>query len=134
MLSVFPELFILSFFVPFILRVVLGVFFFLEGWSFFKERKDAFRKELPEKFGTLRTWAPLSVGAVEIGIGLFLIAGFLTQVAALLGLIAAVKFLVFRKAFPTLAPHTRLTYALLSTMLLSLLILGPGAFAIDLPL
>jgi len=66
------------------------------------------------------------------GIALFL--GWHTQLAAIVGLVVALKHAIFAKKYPRLIPLRRLEYVYLIVILLTLLISGAGAFAMDVPL
>ncbi len=141
MLSVFPSLFILSIFVPVLLRLVVGIFFFTIGYRHLTKEQDVLGKEFSAWFQTyLPFLAPVAkpyvvlLALIEILLGLTLIAGFLTQVAALIGFIYMIKLVWLQKGFPHFANHERLVYILFAVVLFSLLILGPGAPAVDLPL
>ena len=112
MLSLFPQIFFLEQIAPFILRLALGLIFISRGYS------KIFNKE--SKF-------ILGAGIIELAGGALVLAGFLTQLGALL--IIADRILVISK--------TRQNYELsgaLIAMAASLLFLGPGFLSIDLPL
>src|SRR5690242_5970677 len=93
MLNPFPEFLNFSFFAPFFLRVVLGLIFIDLGWLKFKSEKARWLMS----FEALNL-APilLSIYAVvEIVGGLMLIAGFWTQVAALvLAIFSGIEFYI----------------------------------------
>ncbi len=69
---------------------------------------------------------------IEIGIGIMLIVGFQTQIAALLLMFLSLKFIVMHRRFKH--PHLpqRLSYVLLFICAVSLFITGAGALAFDL--
>jgi len=134
MLSVFPTLLAFGIFAPLLLRVAVGVFLFLLGSKTVGTHRVRGQEEVGRSFGSLGRFSVFIGGAVEVAIGLAFIAGFLTQVAALLGFIIALKLLFFRKKWPAIAPHERATYIFVALISLSLLVLGPGIFAVDMPL
>jgi uncharacterized membrane protein YphA (DoxX/SURF4 family) len=79
-------------------------------------------------------WIPIFAAIVEFAVAALLIVGLFTQAAALIGAIAALKDIVWRKRY---AAFFLLTYAasvLLLAICIALAVSGPGAFAFDLPL
>lgn len=113
--SVFPELFFLSFFVATLLRLGAAIAFFSYGSSLWKRERSR------EKY----------LGALFFVAGGLFIIGLFVQVAALVGF--ALVFLYWwqsRHEESALRAHE---LVLISTVLLSLLLLGAGAFAIDMP-
>ena len=144
MLNTFPELLILGFFAPFILRTAVGLAFLWFGYNkLFQQRTElivslqtnpigpSFLKQYVKTLAPFIIWA---IGITEILIGIFFIVGYLTQIAALISIILLLKALYFRKHYPLLAPHSPLAYLLIIAISVSLLISGAGAFAFDLPL
>ncbi|MEK7647077.1 MAG: DoxX family protein [Patescibacteria group bacterium] len=130
MLSVFPQLFALQALAPFVLRLVLGTVFIVHGYpKLFKNFS-----ETAGFFGMLglkpaKFWV-LVVGITEFFGGWLLIVGLFTQVAAALiaiDMIVAILLVTRKKGF---AGGYEFDLALLA-MALSLLVLGPGAFAFD---
>lgn len=134
MLSVFPTLLTFGIFAPFVLRIAVGIFFFLRGYDHIKGDRTAAAKEFEKWAGSFSKTFMVAVAAIELAIGLALIAGFLTQIAALLGAIFALKLLWFRKGYKRFAPDPAALYWMVFAICLSLLVLGAGAFAVDLPL
>ena len=112
--SLLPELFFLSFFAPLILRVGVGLLFLWEAHSLPKE--SARNKGLS-------AWALLI--AVLIGVG------FLTQLAAIIGIIYT-GIAIFSKNIQSKL-FKKETALLVVFMLVSLIITGAGALAIDFP-
>lgn len=134
MLNPFPDLLNFSFFAPFILRVVIGLIFFDLGFLFFRGEKERWSISL----ATLKVPSPnLTVkilGIIQMVCGLALVIGFYTQLAALvLALFSFVAVYVEYKD-PAILKRSLVFYILLLAILLSLLLTGAGAFAIDLPL
>lgn len=122
MLSVFPSLLSYEQLAPFILRLVLGLTLAFFGYQ-----------KIRGVGGSSGSNSKL-YGAVEIVISLFLVIGLWTQLAALLNaIILAIKigFKIRNKAFLTDGVNY---YVLLLAMAVSLLFLGAGRFAFDLPL
>ena len=119
MLSFFPSLLVLEGFAPLLLRIALGSVFVF--WAYRKLRS---RENTKRIIG----------GAIEAIIGVFLIVGFLTQLAALISaiilsihIIAKIK----KKEFLTDGVNY---YLILLFISLALLLTGAGFIAFDLPL
>ena len=133
MLSLFPQLLDFQFFGPLLLRIVLGVIFIVHGYpKLFKSfgATTQFFESIgikPAKF-----WV-LVVGLTEFLGGIFLVAGFLVQAVAILATIN--MFVAIWKVKRKQGFYGGYEFELtLLVIALSLLILGPGAYAIDLPL
>lgn len=119
MLSLFPTLLAFGLLGPFLLRVLLGII--LIFWS---QRRIRNRE----------SGGKLAFAILEGIVGVLLVIGLFTQLAAL---IAAVVFII--KLIPKVRNKAFLSaginyYFILLVISLSLLVLGPGAFAFDLPL
>lgn len=114
MLSLFPQLLFLSPFAAFLIRLALAVFFAYSAW-----------KRFPNENTLLKIF-----GGVDAIIALALLIGFYTQLAALVGLVCTIAWLI--KA--DWNPYPKSTAALALIMCLCLLVLGAGPFAFDLPL
>ncbi|OGF62855.1 hypothetical protein A2926_04180 [Candidatus Giovannonibacteria bacterium RIFCSPLOWO2_01_FULL_44_40] len=140
MLSLFPQLLDFQFYAPLLLRIALGVIFLAHGWPKLAGDKAQFAGWLESmKFKPGKFWAWL-VALIEFLGGIALIVGFWTQLAAL---VLAVQFLVILlwiqrgKPFiggPPAGEAGREFDFLIFVALLALLVLGPGAWALDLPL
>ncbi|HEC32886.1 MAG TPA: DoxX family protein, partial [Candidatus Kaiserbacteria bacterium] len=126
MLSVFPSLLILGIFAPFILRLSVGVYFFYTGYRHIKEEREILVKEFANKFKTIAKPLVVIVAIIEMILGLSLVAGFLTQIAAILGMIFALKLLWFKNKYPHFAKNDRTLYIIIFVILLSLLFTGAG--------
>lgn len=113
MLSLFPQLFTYSELAPFILRLTAGLI--VIGFAYSKLKKPA------EGFNFV-------IGLAEFCAAILLIAGFLTQLAAGL-IILALLFEIFRPGLKDCK-----FMILLIIILVALMFLGPGFFSIDLPL
>lgn len=134
--SIFPGLFAYEQLAPLILRLAVGIIFIFHGYpKLFKNFSGTtqFFESVNIKPAKLFTAV---VGLTEFFGGVALILGFFTQVAALLiatiMLVAMVyvKKIKFKKE---LVDGYELDLILFAAAL-ALLFLGPGAFAIDLPL
>ena len=133
-LSVFPDLLNYSFFAPLILRLGVGLIFVVLAYRVgFSMRMTT--KNLLGRFPVFKPqafWITLGT-LLCLVVGLLLILGLYTQIAALLTIVTGFKLIALKKITETsfLNPSTCF---LLIIMGLALLISGPGAFAIDLPL
>lgn len=108
--SLFPQVFFLSYFVPFILRLALAFTFFSIAQRFWSTRKG--------------------LGGMLYVLGAFLFVGLFTQLVAIIGagVFLALKYIIKIDGKPAVKE------ALLPVAtLLALFILGAGAFAFDLP-
>ena len=134
MLSIFPDFLTYGLIAPFILRLVLGLVFVWFGFSkLFSERarRAAFFEKLGLRPGTLFV---VVVGGIELVGGIFLIIGLFTQAAALVFALISLAALIIKKKQPAALDNTTPFYGLLLAISLSLLFLGAGFFAFDLPI
>ncbi|OHA14932.1 MAG: hypothetical protein A3A10_02425 [Candidatus Tagabacteria bacterium RIFCSPLOWO2_01_FULL_42_9] len=113
MLSLFPQLFTYSELAPLILRFAAA--FIVIGFGYPKLLKPS-------------EYRNFAVGLIEFCSAIFLIAGFLTQLAAALIILAMIYEIVRPE------PENLRLKILLIAALGSLALLGPGLFSIDLPL
>jgi len=135
MLNPFPELLILGLLAPFILRLALGALFLRSAWQHAtRERREQVASQLRVTWGATGAYFIWYLILAELVVGIMLLAGFLTQVAALIGIIVAVKLYLFRGRYPMIAPHYGSYYLLVIAVCISLLLSGAGAIAFDLPL
>lgn len=134
MLNPFPDLLTYSLLAPFLLRVLAGFVFINLGAMAFKNEKERWAISL----STLRIPNPkLAVkilGIIEIAGGIMFLIGFYTQIAALI-----LALLTFSEAYveykdPAILKRNFVFYIMLLVIMLSLLLSGAGAFAVDLPL
>lgn len=134
MLNPFPDLLAYSLLAPFILRVVVGFIFINLGVFAFKNEKERWLISL----STLKVPNPkLAIkilGTIEIVGGIMFILGFYTQIVALaLGLLTLSEAYVEYKD-PAILKRNFVFYIMLLAIVLSLILSGAGAFAVDLPL
>jgi len=135
MLSVFPQLFDYSFLAITILRVTLGIIFiFFAYGELFRERtmRIAFFDKLSLRPAILFF---AIVTGLELLAGIFLTIGLFTQIMALIvgALMVFATLIKWRR--PDVLPYNTLEfYVLLAIVSFSLIFLGPGSFAFDLPL
>ncbi|NTV22632.1 MAG: DoxX family membrane protein [Candidatus Yonathbacteria bacterium] len=133
-LSFFPFLFSFSLFAPLLLRVATGIVFFRLGCTAVRAKRTELHTLLIPYTKTYTRTSILIIGTLECIGGTLLFFGLFTQLAALILLIITLGGLFMKYRFPDLLPHQLSFLSLLVVVLLSLLLSGPGAFAIDLPL
>lgn len=134
MLNPFPDLLTYSLLAPFILRLVAGLIFINLGVLLFKGEKERWLVSL----STLNVPGPKLVikifSAIEAVGGAMLIAGYYTQVVALVLALFTFAETYIEYKDPAILKRNFVFYIMLLAILLSLLLSGAGAFAIDLPL
>lgn len=133
-LSIFPSLLLFQYYAPLILRVALGVIFVDFGWAKLttqKTEKARFFDSIKLKPGNTFVWI---IALTEIVSGIFLIAGFLTQIGALVVIIISLASLYLKKKYPSSFASSFGFLFLIFIISLSLILTGPGKFALDLPL
>ena len=134
MLSIFPTLFAYNMAVPLVFRIVIGLSFILFGYANYTRNKEG-------KIGTLesfkikpgKVWLRI-IAATEIIGGVLVVTGLYTQIIALIFSIFLLIGLLAKSKKPDSLSLTRTELLLLLLVTASLLFLGPGFFAIDLPL
>ena len=134
MLNTFPSLLNFSLLAPVVLRIVLGLIFINLGYielTSEKKRWAAFFETVHLKPATIFV---ILMGLFEIVGGFFLIAGFMTQVTALVFSIMTFGEFYAEYREETLLKRDVIFYLLIFAISLSLLLSGAGIFAIDLPL
>jgi uncharacterized membrane protein YphA (DoxX/SURF4 family) len=137
MLNIFPDLLFLQLLSPFLLRVAVGIMFFWIGYSYLFRDRVATIAQLSTKWPKYATFAVIFGGIFETIIGIFLVAGFLTQIAAIAGMLIATDALFAKFLYRDLdkvVKYSKMFYILVFIISLSLLFSGAGAFAVDLPL
>jgi uncharacterized membrane protein YphA (DoxX/SURF4 family) len=134
MLNPFPDLLTYSLLAPFLLRLIVGFVFIDLGVLLFKKENERWILS----FKTLRIPKPIIatkiLAIIQVAGGAMLIVGLYTQIAALvLGILTFIEVYLEYKD-PSILKRNIVFYMLVFTILLSLLLSGAGAFAIDLPL
>jgi len=120
---------------PFVLRMALGVLFLIHGWQHLtRERRENIASGLRVAWGSVGTYFIWYLAGIEIIVGIAFIAGFLTQIAALIGIVIAIKMLVLKERYPMIVLQNVAYYVLIIVICVSLLLSGAGALAIDIPL
>ena len=133
-LNTFPDLLTFSMFSPFILRVVLGLIVINLGFLKFGKEKVAWQK----LFETIN-FLPAKIlvkclAVVEIAGGFMFLSGAYTQLTAIVFAIIFFCEAILEYREPVLEKRNITFYVLMFTISLSLVFLGAGAFALDLPL
>lgn len=128
--SLFPELFTYSLLAVTVLRVFVSLYFVL-----FATRHLLIPLEQTSEHSSAPPIIIVrALGIIEAGIGLLLFVGFATQPAALAGGVVVLLLLRYARGARKIAPHGNSLYALLFVVCVSLIFLGPGLLAFDLPL
>lgn len=123
MLNPFPELLSWSYFAPFVLRIVLALYFVTLGIKTFRR---GHKKSGAANYTVL--------AAIEFVLGSFLFVGLYTQITGAIGVAFGLVALALRFKKSPEAPESAWFYLLASIVALSLIVLGAGPFAFDIPL
>lgn len=134
MLSPWPQLFDYVLLVPTVLRVVLGVMYIRFGYFKLTRGREVKRTFFNRAGFPAARWWVWGIGILELVGGLFLIVGFLTQITALVLSIILLGAAFIKTRKPDLLPNSTDYYILIFVTTASLLLLGPGFLAVDLPL
>ena len=135
MLSLFPQLLDFGMLGPVFLRIGLAAVFIIHGYpKLFKKESFLGTAQFFESVNIKpgKFWV-LFVGIVEFFGGILLLAGLLTQLVALLlafDMLVAIWKVKFKMGFKDGYEFD----LMLLLMALTLVVLGPGAYSIDLPL
>lgn len=136
MLNPFPDLLVLGFFAPTVLRVAIACVFACIAWRTWSKADHLGRVALP--FIGARAWAPYLAGSAETLLAFMFLVGWYTQIAALIGILGTIKYVCYKLWWPRMLeeyyPMAPWTVFLMSAICLSLLLSGAGALALDLPL
>ena len=134
MLSVLPELYTFELLGIFLLRVTLGLIFMYFVYSKITKQKN----EKVALFTALHLRPPVVffwiIVLIEFVGGIFLLLGLLVQPTVIILAVIILITLATKILSPKLLSNGAEFYFLLFITLISLLFLGPGFWAIDLPL
>ncbi len=133
MLSVLPQLFAFKLFAVALLRLVAGGYVLYIAWHTADRRAEISRARIP-LIGHAPQWLVWFSAMIYAVAGGLLFVGAWTQVAAIVAALGALKLAILsRKPHPwnVLSGHACI---LLFVIALSLVFLGPGLLAFDLPL
>lgn len=133
MLSIFPTLLSFGIIAPFLLRLTLGIIFiYISYFIIYKNRKSFFDYYKKNKY-PLPEFITSFFGVLTAITGLFLLVGFLTQIDVLVSIYLLISLYLSDKEIKAFEFNNSF-YWLAGVVSISLLFLGAGAFAIDLPL
>ena len=132
MLNPFPDLLVFSFFAPTLLRIAAAFALFYIAYQQYHRRSETKQLRLPI-VGRNSWWYVASITFHTI-LGVLLLFGFYTQIAALLATAGNLKGLWLNHRHPSVVILSDSAVVLLTVICLSLLLTGAGALAIDLPL
>lgn len=125
MLSLFPQLLDWGWYVPFVFRLFLGIYFFFTGYQLTKMG--------PQKTGEeILAWTTLGVLIIILGVAFLL--GVYVQIAGVVGFALSLIAVFFKYKRAVFTPEPIKYYMLIGVVALSLLFLGAGPHAFDLPL
>ncbi len=133
-LSIFPSLFTFGLIAPFILRIVAGIIFVYFGYTKIwkeKERRVSFFNKIIPNNGIALFWV---ISVTEFIGGVFLTIGLFTQVVVIILSAITIGAIFTKIRRPDLLDNSLEFFILLLAVLFSLLFLGAGFWAIDLPL
>ena len=134
MLNTFPDLLTYSMLAPFILRVIIGLIFVDLGILKFKSERKRWR-DMFNVFHIRPANLFVSLyGLIQIVGGALLIIGLWTQVAALIAFIVSMLAYYLKGRYPNFIENYKFFFFLLALIAVSLLFLGAGFLAFDLPL
>ncbi len=114
-----------------ILRIIVAAILLYLGFSHIQHREVLKEQFSQFRFGLVLVWY---LGTLEIIVGMMFMFGFYTQIAALLSMLMAIKFMILKGRLASPLIPGRLFYLLLFGVSLSLFITGAGIFAFDLPI
>lgn len=130
MLNPFPELLNWSFFAPLLLRVALGFYFVVLAVQTYKRGLQSPARH-PHRNDHV-TYATLAL--VELVVGALLVIGVYTQIAAAVAVAFGIVAITLKLKHSHETRESMWFYVLATTLALSLIVLGAGAYAVDLPL
>jgi len=125
MLSFFPQLLDWSWYVPLVFRIFLAVYLFAIGYSFAKAPKD-------EKGGDGAAW--MVFGILLIALSVLLFVGIYAQIAGTIVFVISLIAMYFKYRKAQFTPESEKFYLLVGLVALSLVFLGTGPYAFDIPL
>ena len=132
MLSLFPQILFLEPVGITLLRVTAGaIFLYLAYWH---SQRTSELSRVPFIIIGKGAWIVYGAILFEGAVGATLLIGYLTQLAALLGALMALKYLIWRGRYPQFFPLDRAASFMLLAICLSLMVTGAGSYAFDLPL
>ncbi len=134
MLSIFPSALAYGFFAPTLLRLAAGISIVYMGTFMLQERTTLAHVRTIPVIGRVPQWLIWLTSIIYAIVGIALIAGFYTQVAAILGALISLKHAVGHPKYDEYLPLSLGANLLILAICLSLIVTGAGAIAFDLPL
>jgi len=134
MLNLFPDLFTYYLVAPVILRVTLGIIALNLGYLKLTSEKRRWVISLETLQIKPAEWWTRMLGILQIILGVLVIIGLYTQLVALIFTILFSAEAYFEAMEDTLLTRSFVFYLLLAVISLSLLFLGAGFYAFDMPL
>ncbi|MBY0472982.1 DoxX family membrane protein [Patescibacteria group bacterium] len=132
MLNTFPQFLSYGFYAPALLRCAVALVMLYLAYCHFKN-KDAINQEKFPVIGA-RAWVAWFSVILEVAVGLALLFGYHTQIAAILTALVGIKHAFWTGKYPSYFVLSRTAALLVLAIALSLLASGAGALAMDLPL
>lgn len=133
MLSLFPGILYLAPLSTALLRIASGFTLLYISYEFVRTRRRIAENNVVIA-GRIPEWLTL-IGSLAIFVsGVLLVIGLYTQAVAIVGMLVALKHMLFARRYPQIMPISAVAGALLFVICLSLLFSGAGAFALDLPI
>ena len=129
----FSQFLFLSALSPTLLRITAGVFFGYIAYKLIKRSTELSQVKFP-LIGRPKEWLIWASAFITGFVGLLLVVGLMTQLAAVIGIIIVFKHLLFIKYFGHYRPLPITSYVLLFIICVSLFVTGPGLYGFDLPL
>jgi len=133
MLNPFPYLLSFAAFAPMLIRIVVGLYLLIYAYRLLGRDRVRATEEVARVIKSLAAPWITFLGILEIAAAASLIAGFYTQIGAIVGGLIFLKLSLRAKNYPALSPKGGSLPFLLSILCLTLLITGAGAFAFDYP-
>jgi uncharacterized membrane protein YphA (DoxX/SURF4 family) len=137
MINPFPTVF-LALIAYAVLRVIIGLILIYLGYQHLIPRKASLKAALvscvPRFLSGYTGFFTMYFGVAEVILGLMYVAGFFTQIAAIITALFALKMLYFRKRLTYPLVPSPIFFLLLIGVSVSLFITGAGVFAFDIPI
>ncbi len=134
MLALFPSLLDFSILAPVLLRLVVGLLFVRYGVHKLNSKRHSFYRKGIDKEKQVSSMALRIIGMLEVLGGVFLVLGLYTQLVSLVLIVIVFMALISKRSGKISTTFPQEHYILLIAVLLSLMFLGAGIFAFDIPL
>ena len=134
MLSLFPQFLSYDLYGSFLVRVTVALVLLYIGIMTNSVKKPSYEVKMRVRDYSFPRFIPIIFGTAEIITGVFLLVGFLTQLMVLIAIYIFINLFFIEKYAARVFDFKNIFYVAMVVISLSLLFLGPGAFAVDLPL